>query len=345
MTIREQWEDWERTFLAPYACLSSQSKGRLREEAFCPIRTVFQVDRDRIIHSKSFRRLKYKTQVLLLPEGDHYRTRLTHTLEVSQIARTIARALRLNEDLTEAISLGHDLGHTPFGHMGERALDELARENGLLGFHHASQSLRVVDVIEKDGAGLNLTEEVRRGILQHSKGQVDVREGFMLEHPSTLEAWVVRVSDSIAYLNHDLDDALRARVIVVEDIPSLVLDRLGRTHGKRIGTLVEDVVHHSDSQKITFSSPILEAVETLRAFLYEFLYDGTKAREEAPKVRHVLRTLFAYFVVNPLLEGSGDPVRFALDFISGMTDRYALNCFSQIAVPTPWPTESFPFTS
>ena len=210
---RTRWEEVEKSILAAEACASANSRGREYDEPPCPLRTCFQVDRDRIVHSKAFRRLKHKTQVLLLPEGDHYRTRLTHTLEVTQIARTISRCLRLNEDLTEAIALGHDLGHTPFGHMGERILDRIARSRGREGFHHASQSLRVVEHLEKDGKGLNLTAEVRMGILQHSKGQVDVRKSFGMDRPSTMEAWVVRISDSIAYLNHDLDDGLRAGFI------------------------------------------------------------------------------------------------------------------------------------
>ncbi|MCD8233565.1 MAG: dNTP triphosphohydrolase [Cloacibacillus porcorum] len=250
MTIRERWEDIERQILAPQACLSVDSRGRERPEEPCAIRTCFQRDRDRIIHCKSFRRLKYKTQVLLLPEGDHYRTRLTHTLEVSQIARTISRALRLNEDLTEAIALGHDLGHTPFGHMGETVLDRLAKQNGLPGFHHAAQSLRVVDHIEKDGRGLNLSWEVRMGIIQHSKGQVDVRSGYDLTNPTTMEAWVVRVSDSLAYLNHDIDDALRAGLIADDEMTPEMREVISIPNSKRINGMIMDVIENSTPEAV-----------------------------------------------------------------------------------------------
>lgn len=340
---RTRWEEIEKTILAPGACLSSETKGRKREERLCPLRTCFQVDRDRIVHSKSFRRLKHKTQVLLLPEGDHYRTRLTHTLEVSQIARTIARCLRLNEDLTEAIALGHDLGHTPFGHMGERILDKIARSHGREGFHHASQSLRVVERLEKEGKGLNLTEEVRQGILQHSKGQVDVRLSFGLDRPSTLEAWVVRISDSIAYLNHDLDDAIRAGFLTAAEIPEVVVERLGKTHGERIGALVEDVVASSwGTDTISMGEGAMEAVEALRETLYRKVYASGRVLAEEPKVEHVLRTLFEDLVRKPekaagLERIEPDPVVRALDFLSGMTDRYALQFFDEIAKPSPWP--------
>ena len=327
-TPRAVWEKHECDWLAPWACASVNSRGRQRPEEPCPIRTAFQRDRDRIIHSKSFRRLKHKTQVLSLPESDHTRTRLTHTLEVSQIARTIARALRLNEDLTEAIALAHDLGHTPFGHSGERVLRELAKEHGLPGFHHAEQSLRVVDVLERDGRGLNLTWEVRMGIIQHSKGQVDVHDGFYLDNPSSMEAWVVRVSDSIAYLNHDLDDALGADFLRPEDIPPGILETLGSTHGKRIDALVRDVVSHSGENGIVFSGRFLEQIENLRSFLYKSVYSNDSIRKEEPKVLLTIRTLFTY-----ALEEAGLDVREAVDRISGMTDRYALQLFRQVAEP------------
>jgi dGTPase len=338
-----RWEELEQTILSPEACLSARTKGREREEPPCPLRTCFQVDRDRIVHSKSFRRLKHKTQVLLLPEGDHYRTRLTHTLEVSQIARTIARCLRLNEDLTEAIALGHDLGHTPFGHMGERVLDRISRSSGGDGFHHARQSLRVVERLEKDGKGLNLTEEVRQGILLHSKGQVDVRQSFGMNRPPTLEAWVVRISDSIAYLNHDLDDAIRAGFLTAGEIPSLVTERLGVTHGERIGRLVEDVVACSwGTGSIIMGESAMEAVEVLRETLYRKVYASSRVLAEEPKVEHVLRTLFEELLSNPekaagLDRIEPDPVVRAIDFLSGMTDRYALQFFDEIAKPSPWP--------
>ncbi|MGC9371759.1 MAG: deoxyguanosinetriphosphate triphosphohydrolase [Thermovirgaceae bacterium] len=337
---RKEWETFESTFLSPEAAKSSETRGRRNEERPCPLRTCYQRDRDRIIHSKAFRRLKHKTQVLLLPEGDHYRTRLTHTLEVSQIARVISRALKLNEDLTEAIALGHDLGHTPFGHMGERILDDLVNSRGRSGFHHAAQSLRVVDVLEKEGQGLNLTEEVRDGILHHSKGQVDVRDGFSRDLPMTMEGWVVRVSDSIAYLNHDLDDALRAGIVDEEALPPAVARRLGSRHSLRIGAIVQDVTEHSRGGLIVMSDGILEAVETLRAFLFENVYAAGRAGREEPRVRHVLGTLFSFFEERPeaLPERHGpDSVQHLVDFVSGMTDSYAMVLFERIAMPSPWP--------
>ena len=332
MDARRRWEEIEKQILSPYAALSSQSKGREREEAQCSLRTCFQRDRDRILHSKSFRRLKYKTQVLLLPEGDHYRTRLTHTLEVSQIARTISRALRLNEDLTEAIALGHDLGHTPFGHMGEKVLSKLAKQNGLSGFHHAAQSLRVVDYTEKDGKGLNLTWEVRMGIIQHSKGQVDVHAGYDLENPSTLEAWVVRISDSVAYLNHDLDDAVRAGMIKTSEIPDEVKIRLGESHSVRINALIMDLLANSQTNSLKFSAETLAATEKLRNFLYERVYSQANALIEDSRVDHVLTALFNY-----KMQKNNGNAQAAVDFISSMTDRFALQLFQELFVPSPWP--------
>ncbi|MCX7828918.1 MAG: deoxyguanosinetriphosphate triphosphohydrolase [Thermanaerothrix sp.] len=331
--MRRILERREEETLSPKACLASRSKGREVEEEPCGFRTCFQRDRDRIIHSKAFRRLKHKTQVLLLPEGDHIRTRLTHTLEVAQVARTISRALFLNEDLTEAIALGHDLGHTPFGHMGERVLNRLSQERGLGGFHHAPQSLRVVDHLERDGKGLNLTWEVRMGILQHSKGQVDVSKGFDLDDPSSMEAWVVRVSDSIAYLNHDLDDAIRAGFVRPEELPSGVA-RLGVKASKRIGAMVEDVIRQSKDRKdrIAFSSDMMAVMEELRVFLNEKLYRSRRVIEEEPKVEHLIRSLFQHFERS---RADWDTQRI-IDHISGMTDRYALLCFQRIAVPNPW---------
>ncbi|MDR1514150.1 MAG: deoxyguanosinetriphosphate triphosphohydrolase [Synergistaceae bacterium] len=328
MIGREAWEKHELAWLSPWACPSAKSRGRAREESLCPLRTAFQRDRDRIIHSKSFRRLKHKTQVLSLPESDHTRTRLTHTLEVAQIARTISRALRLNEDLTEAIALGHDLGHTPFGHTGERVLRKLSIKCGLPGFHHAEQSLRVVDVLERDGAGLNLTWEVRMGIIQHSKGQVDVRDGFNLESPSSTEAWVVRVSDSIAYLNHDLDDALGAKFVASGDVPRDILRVLGESHGSRIDALVRDVVSHSKEGRVEFSEPFLEQIENLRNFLYVSVYSHESVKKEEPKVARVIETLFEQATNEDGLEP-----REAADWISGMTDRYAIELFRRIAEP------------
>jgi dGTPase len=327
-TLREVWEEREVSWLAPWACPASKSRGRNREENPCSIRTAFQRDRDRIIHSKSFRRLKHKTQVLLLPESDHPRTRLTHTLEVSQIARTISRALRLNEDLTEAIALAHDLGHTPFGHLGERVLREISVAEGLEPFLHAEQSLRVVDLLERDGRGLNLTWEVRMGIVQHSKGQVDVRTGFSLENPSSVEAWVVRISDSIAYLNHDLDDAAGAGLLSVGDIPRGVFETLGSSHGQRIDSLVKDVIANSEGGRLSFSDPILEQMESLRNFLYVSVYTHKSIRNEEPKVSNVIKFLYRY-----AREELGRGAREALDEISGMTDRYALHLFRSEAEP------------
>jgi len=326
-TLREIWEDRETEWLAPYACPSVKSKGRERPEEPCSIRTAFQRDRDRILHSKSFRRLKHKTQVLLLPESDHPRTRLTHTLEVSQIARTIARALRLNEDLTEAIALAHDLGHTPFGHMGERVLREIALTEGLGGFHHAAQSLRVVDLLERDGAGLNLTHEVRMGIIQHSKGQVDVHNGFNLDNPSTVEAWVVRVADSIAYLNHDLDDALGAGLILPGDVPRHVTENLGTSHGTRIDALVKDVISNSGGGRIAFGDEILRHVEDLRNFLNMSVYSHISIKSEEPKIANMIKFLYSHE-----RESGLDVVR-AMDEISGMTDRYALHLFRSLVEP------------
>lgn len=331
MNIREKREEIERLTLSPAACLSQNSKGRERPEKPCEIRTCFQRDRDRIIHSKSFRRLKYKTQVLLLPEGDHYRTRLTHTLEVAQISRTIARALQLNEDLAEAIALGHDLGHTPFGHMGEKVLNKLAKEHGLGGFHHATQSLRVVDVIEKDGEGLNLTWEVRMGIIQHSKGQVDVHSGYGLDNPTTMEAWVVRISDSIAYLNHDLDDAVRAGLLKEDELPTEITKGIGATHAERINHLITNLLENSTETELKFDDEMLKNIELMRSYLYKNVYERANAQIEDGRVEHVLTALFNYE-----LEHEGHTPRETIDFISGMTDRFALNYFNRLFVPTPW---------
>jgi dGTPase len=332
MNLREKWEETERAVLSEYACLSSESRGRAYDEEECSIRTCFQRDRDRIIHSKAFRRLKHKTQVLLLPEGDHYRTRLTHTLEVSQIARTVARALRLNEDLTEAVALGHDLGHTPFGHMGEDVLDRLAKESGLAGFHHAAQSLRVVDYIEKEGKGLNLTWEVRMGIVQHSKGQIDVRKGYEMTSPSSLEGWVVRISDSIAYLNHDLDDAIRAKIVEPDDLPGEVKENIGSSHSGRINRLVLDLVENSKEGKIKFSPEMIRHIETMRRFLNEKVYVTANQHIERKRVEHVISSLFE----REIKENARD-AQSAVDFISGMTDRFALQQFQDYFVPSPWP--------
>ncbi len=337
MTIREQIEEIERQVLSPRACLSVNSRGRQRPEQPHPIRTAFQRDRDRIIHSKSFRRLKHKTQVFLSPFGDHYRTRLTHTLEVSQIARTIARALRLNEDLTEAIALGHDLGHTPFGHSGEETLNELLPT----GFCHYEQSLRVVDKLEYEGKGLNLTYEVRDGIHKHSKGRGEILDDDPENMPSTLEGQVVRISDVIAYVNHDLDDAIRAGLIKEDSIPSKIVDILGKMHATRIDRLVMDVVETSLKnrlERIAMSPRIYQALIDLREFLYERVYLNQEARADLVKTKKIIKELYDYFLKNP--DGrvkeypKGDPLeRRVADFIAGMTDRYALSIYEEIFLP------------
>ncbi|MDH4197190.1 MAG: deoxyguanosinetriphosphate triphosphohydrolase [Candidatus Aminicenantes bacterium] len=343
VTIREELEKTEQKILSPKACLSSCSKGRVRAENPHALRTDFQRDRDRIIHSKSFRRLKHKTQVFLSPFGDHYRTRLTHTLEVSQIARTIAKALRLNEDLTEAIALAHDLGHTPFGHAGEETLDKLLAD----GFSHYEQSLRVVEKLEYEGKGLNLTFEVRDGIAKHSKGRGEIFDRDPADMPSTLEGQIVRVSDVIAYVNHDIDDALRAGLIKEEDVPGHLVKLLGKWHANRIDRMVLDVVEASlgcDLERIAMSEKILKAVRELREFLYERVYYNSAAREELRKTEKILRDLFAYAMENP--QGYvkdypvGDPLEMRVgDFLASMTDRYAMALYEELFLPRSWPLE------
>jgi dGTPase len=342
VTIREQTEEIEKKTLHPRACLSLQSKGRLRPEKEGEIRTCFQRDRDRIIHSKSFRRLKHKTQVFLAPRGDHYRTRLTHVLEVSQIARTIARALRLNEDLTEAIALGHDLGHTPFGHAGEAILREIHPG----GFDHHKQSLRVVDLLEKNGKGLNLTHEVRNGILKHSKGKGLIIPENKADRADTLEGQVVRVSDIIAYVNHDLDDAMRAGVIKRSNIPKKIIKVLGDTHSKRIDTMVKDFIYQSiktDLEELCMSDDISSATYMLRDFLFESVYESDKIIEEFKKAKKILRDLYAYylehmekiFIAIPK-EEKLNKNRMVCDFIAGMTDRFALMTYERLFLPQQW---------
>ncbi len=322
--------------------MSSQSRGRLKEEAEDDIRTCFQRDRDRIIHSKAFRRLKHKTQVFLAPKGDHYRTRLTHVLEVSQIARTIARSLRLNEDLTEAIALGHDLGHTPFGHAGEAALREIHPG----GFDHYVQSLRVVDFLEKDGKGLNLTYEVRDGIVKHSKGKGNIVPENPKDRAITLEGQVVRLADIIAYVNHDLDDALRAGVIKRADIPQIVIKVLGDTHSQRIDTAVKDVIKTSqkiDLAEIRMSSGISEAIYKLRDFLFERVYESEAIRSEFRKTKKIIEELYFYYLdhTDEILkavppEKKIDKHRMVCDFIAGMTDRFALSTYERLFFPQGW---------
>ncbi len=332
MSIRTLTEQWEREKLSPLACLAAESRGRAREEEPCDTRTCFQRDRDRIVHSKAFRRLQGKTQVYIAPEGDHFRTRLTHTLEVAQVARTIARSLRLNEDLTEAIALGHDLGHTPFGHIGERSLNELMGE----GFRHNEQSRRVVERLEKGGEGLNLTLEVRDGILNHSGS------GF----PMTLEGQCVRRADRVAYLNHDLDDALRGGILRPFEIPADCLRVLGETHSARINTMILDIVEHSEGRERLEMSPRVEgAMDALRDFMFHRVYrDDWRAAEEV-RCDHVIKTLFGYFCAHPaempedymVISYQEGTERGVCDYLSGMTDRYAIRLFQKLFVPVGFP--------
>jgi dGTPase len=344
LTPREEREQLEEQTLSPLAAKSAHSRGRARPEDPCPIRTAFQRDRDRIIHCKAFRRLSHKTQVFIAPEADHYRTRLTHTLEVAQIARTLARALRLNEDLTEAVALGHDLGHTPFGHAGEWALDAAYRESDPSAhFHHAEQSLRVVEVIEKDGQGLNLTWEVRDGIRAHSKGMDDLPK-HPADGPATLEAWLVVYADRIAYVNHDIDDALRAGLITQESLPSDCLAALGDTHAQRITTMVNAIVSHSrDQPALSMDPAVEEATNRLKDFLYERVYYAGAAGE-ADRIEHMLNSLFRLYMDNPDLVPGGpqvarsgpDLARLVCDYLAGMTDRFAAQQFLQHFLPRRW---------
>lgn len=339
LNVRQLSEEREES-LSPHAIKSRDSKGRAREEAPCPVRTAFQHDRDRIIHSKSFRRLKHKTQVFIAPLGDHYVTRLTHTLEVAQIARTIARALNLNEDLTEAIALGHDLGHTPFGHVGEEVLNELYKP----GFSHNEQSLRVVEILEKNGKGLNLTWEVRDGIENHSKTQEDIM-GEDGGKPATLEGAVVKLSDSVAYINHDIEDAIRAGMITEGDLPVLAVAKLGNTHSKRINAMVCDIIENSWAVRngdaadyaVTMSQEILEATNNLRNFLFERVYSIRSAQEESERARETVRQLYQYFNDYPdkmppeYTAYKGETERRVVDYIAGMTDLYAMRVADELA--------------
>ncbi len=332
MTIREQLELREREYLSPFASLSENSRGRDAEEPPCDIRPVYQRDRDRILHSKSFRRLKDKTQVFLSPKGDHYRTRLTHVLEVSQNARTIAKALRLNEDLVEAIALGHDLGHTPFGHAGERTLDRLCAG----GFKHNVQSVRIVEKLETDGEGLNLTWEVRDGILNHKTSG----------NPATLEGGIVRLSDKIAYVNHDIDDAIRAHVMREEDIPTELRRVLGFTTRERLNTLIHDIITTSQNRNvIRMSDEVEAALKRLRAFMFEHVYTNPVAKGEEKRAEELLERLFEYYMEHPeeisqtnyrMLELGEPKDRIICDYIAGMTDQYAVAKFNAIFVPKQW---------
>jgi dGTPase len=330
-TPRERTEEIERATLSELAERSDSSKGRERPEEPDPLRTCFQRDRDRIVHAKAFRRLKHKTQVFLAPEGDHYRVRLTHTLEVAQIARTAARALRLNEDLVEAISLGHDLGHTPFGHLGEQALSPFLGRP----FRHNEQSLRVVDHLEADGQGLNLTWEVRDGIVNHT---------WSMPTPATLEAQVTRFADRIAYVNHDVDDAIRAGVLASDELPAGAVQVLGATHGERIETLVADLVAASGDPpgEVRLSEPVFQALDALRDFMFERVYLREDARAEHDKAAHVIRALFTHYLDHPdevpaeYHRAPGDRPTLVADYIAGMTDRYALRTYERLFLPRGW---------
>ncbi|QGG47789.1 deoxyguanosinetriphosphate triphosphohydrolase [Heliorestis convoluta] len=330
MVLREVLECREEEMLSPFACKAGKSKGRLRAEKECHIRTAYQRDRDRIIHSKSFRRLKHKTQVFISPEGDHFRTRLTHTLEVAQIARTIARALALNEDLTEAIALGHDLGHTPFGHAGEEALDRVFPP----GFSHSKQSLRVVDVLEQKN-GLNLTWEVRDGIANHSSHG----------RPSTLEGQIVRWADRFAYINHDIDDAIRGGIIKEQELPEKYVKVLGDRHRSRINTMVMDMIEASwNQEEIRLSREVEEAICSLRDYMFKNVYIGSAAKREETKAKDLVISLYQFFLAQPhllptefqkMIDGFGLE-RAVVDYISGMTDRFALKTYEKYFLPSPW---------
>lgn len=333
MTIRQQLEQLEQTMLAPQAAFSAQSRGRLREEAEDPndVRTCYQRDTDRVVHSKAFRRLMHKTQVFLQPEGDHYRTRMTHTLEVTRIARTMTRALGLNEDLAEAIAMGHDLGHTPFGHAGEAALTDCLGKP----FRHNEQSLRVVDYLEKDGMGLNLTNEVRLGILGHTGDYI----------PETLEGQVVRRSDQIAYVNHDIDDAIRAGILSEEDLPKDIVAILGDSHKARINTLVCDLIATSrEAGTICLTPTVDTALKDLRSFMFDHVYRNPVAKGEESKAKIMLQRMFEYYITHPdaLPEDFQPQLSFdgmertVCDYIAGMTDNYAVNKFTEIFVPAGW---------
>lgn len=333
MTIRENLEQWEITYLSEFASHSKDSKGRDVEEAQCDIRPVYQRDRDRILHCKSFRRLKQKTQVFLSPEGDHYRTRLTHTLEVSQTARTIAKALRMNEDLVEAIALGHDLGHTPFGHAGESALNSVCSS----GFKHYEQSLRVVERLEKGGKGLNLTIEVRDGILNHPTAG----------SPSTLEGKIVRLSDKIAYINHDIDDAIRGKILTEDDLPLEYRKILGFSSRERLNTIIHDIVKNSEGKPdIIMSMDVEHAMKELRAFMFRNVYKNPRAKGEEVKAKNMLVELFEHYkkhtqdmsqeYIDMIEIENEDVERVVCDYIAGMTDQYAMSKFAQYFMPNSW---------
>lgn len=350
-SVRYKLEQQEKQILSPFACKSSESRGRFKEEPdFCDLRTVFQRDRDRILHSKTFRRLKHKTQVFLAPAGDHYRTRLTHVLEVSQIARTISVCLGLNENLTEAIALGHDLGHTPFGHAGEFTLNQLHPG----GFKHYNQSLRIVNFLENKGRGLNLTWEVRNGIVKHSKGYSDVLPKDKKGLPKTLEGQVVRLADIMAYLNHDMDDALRAEMIKETDLPAEIRAVVGDNPSRRIDSMVRDLVTETLARHdgtLYLSDEMVHTITDLRSFLYDNVYRNWRVHNEFVKAQRIIRDLYAFFLEHefPRTERALKPRkppanaaeekklnRLVCDFIAGMTDRYALDLYSHVFMPQPW---------
>lgn len=333
MNIREIREAWEKQYLSPYASLSSKSKGREVFEEPCDIRPAYQRDRDRILHCKAFRRLKHKTQVFLAPEGDHYRTRLTHTLEVAQIARTIARSLALNEDLTEAIALGHDLGHTPFGHSGEKILNEICPD----GFAHYEQSVRIVEMLEKDGKGLNLTWEVRDGILNHKTSG----------HPATLEGGIVRLSDKIAYINHDIDDAIRAKIFVEKELPGQYTNVLGHSVRERLDTMIHDIIDSSMGKPQIIMSPGMEeAMQGLRSWMFEHVYRSDIPKAEEGRAQQLIVSLYHYYMEHVIelpeeyllmmVQRGEKKERVVCDYIAGMSDSYAIEKFKELFVPKAW---------
>ena len=332
MNIRESLEAWEDEYLSPYAMHSKDSKGRLKNEEQCDIRPVFQRDRDRIIHSKAFRRLKDKTQVFLTPEGDHYRTRLTHTLEVSQTARTIAKALALNEELVEAIALGHDLGHTPFGHAGERALNRVCPT----GFKHNEQSVRTVDKLEKDGQGINLTYEVRDGILNHQTSGM----------PATLEGKVVRLSDKIAYIHHDMDDAIRGGILKEKDVPKEIAKAIGATCGQRLDHFIHDIVNTSEStDDVRMSEETAQAMTDMRRFMFERVYQNPIAKAEEGKAETLIETLYYYYLDHimllpdfllDLIERGESKEAVVCDYIGAMTDRFVTAKYQDVYITKTW---------
>ncbi len=349
MNIREEFEKREESFISPFGCISSKSRGRLKEEDPCPIRTAFQVDRDRIVYSNAFRRLKYKTQVFLSPLGDQYRTRLTHTLEVAEMARTIARAMRLNEDLVEAIALAHDIGHPPFGHSGETALKEIYS----LDFSHKEQSLRVVDILENNGQGLNLTHEVRDGILKHSKGYGKIIPDDPDEQACTIEGNIVRIADIMAYLNHDLDDAIRSGVISPDQVPDTCTKILGQTHSDRANTMIRDLVYSTSVNDgklcLNMSDVVFSTMTELRQFLYENVYRSLHVHKEFVKAKKILSELYTFFLEDEKLlvkelediemaeynHHGQQKERIVCDLIASLTDRHALTLYEKIFFPSP----------